>query len=373
MAAHATLSPSAAKRWMSCPGSARKAAEFENRSSEFAVEGTDAHWLGQAIIEGNLDDTFSPVKLPSGATATQEMFDAVMVYVNWVNEQIHPDDEWGVEERLRLNDDVWGTADFWRYRPSTGELLIADYKHGKGVAVEVKDNPQVLVYGLMKARAMGNRGISSVTMTIVQPRCPHEDGPIRSATVDALDVLSFEADLMAAIAATKAPDAPLVAGDWCRWCPAAGACAALRDTALTAAKTDFAPGLAYDPAELKEALDRIPLMESWIKATRELAFTEALAGNAIPGWKLVEKRATRKWANEIEAGSALSNLIPEDELFERSIITPAQAEKKLGKTGKAAIAGLVVAESSGLTLVHESDKRPAAAARATAAEDFGAA
>jgi hypothetical protein len=224
----------------------------------------------------------------------------------------------------------------------------------------------------MKAKALGNRGVSSITFTIVQPRAPHSAGPIRSWTVNAPEMLDFEDKLVDAIAATKAPDAPLVPGDWCRWCPAAASCPGLRGKVLDNARTDFAPGLPYDPAKLKEALDSIPLIETWIKATSEFAFQESLEGRTVPGWKLVEKRATRKWANEVEAASALANLVPEDELFEKSLLSPAKVEKLLGKNGKAALASLVTSQSTGLTLVHESDKRPAAAARASAQEDFGA-
>lgn len=373
MSQHAKLSPSAGKRWMECPGSAALAAQFENKSSVYADEGTDAHTLGQALIEGHIiEDSAVGVQLPKGNMVTPEMLEAVKVYVDFVGLDIQPDDEWGVEEKLRFNDDVWGTTDYWRYRPSTSELLIADYKHGKGVAVEAKDNPQGLIYGLMKAKALGNRGVSSITFVIVQPRAPHADGPIRSWSVDATQMLDFEDKLVDAIAATKAPEAPLVPGDWCRWCPAAASCPGLRSKVLDTARTDFAPGLPYDPAALREALDAIPLMETWIKATQEFAFTESLEGRAVPGWKLVEKRATRKWANEVEAASALSNLVPDDQLFEKSLLSPAKVEKLLGKNGKTALASLVVSQSSGLTLVHESDKRPAAAARASAQEDFGA-
>lgn len=358
---------------MNCPGKPALAAKFENRSSSYADEGTDAHWLGQSIIEGHLwIDAALGKTGPKGNVVTAEMLDAVKVYVDFVESDLREEDEWGVEARLRYNEDVWGTADYWRYRPSTGELLIADYKHGKGVPVEVENNPQALIYGLMKAKSLGNRGVSKITLAIVQPRAPHSDGPVRKWSVDATEMLDFEDKMLDAIAATKAPDAPLVPGDWCRWCPAAAACPGLRSQVLDTARTDFAPGLSYDPARLAAELEAIPLIETWIKATQEFAFAEALGGAKIPGWKLVEKRATRKWANEVEAASALENLVPADELFERSLLSPAKVEKLLGKNGKAALASLTTTSSSGLTLVHESDKRPAAAARATAQEDFGA-
>ena len=79
---------------------------------------------------------------------------------------------------------------------------------------------------------------------------------------------------------------------------------------------------------------------------------------AVPGFKLVAKRAIRQWANEHEAAIALSTkgISPHKPL---EVITPAQAEKLLGKSGKDTIKDLVVAVSSGSTLVPESDPRPA--------------
>jgi hypothetical protein len=372
---HARLSPSASKIWMACAGQPALAATVRDESSSrYADEGTDAHWLAQGIITGEFTETSGPLVGPKGNAVTPAMLEAVMVYVDACRAEVQPDDDWEVEQRLHYSDDLWGTADFVRYRPSTGELLVADYKHGQGVPVEVENNPQALIYGLMKAKNLRNRGISSVTLMIVQPRCPHPDGPVRRWTFHAVDFLDFEDRLLDAIAATRSADAPLVAGDHCRWCAAKPICPALRAATLDQARADFAPGLPYDPASLAAALDQIPLLETWIKATREFAYAEALEGRTPAGWKLVEKRATRKWRSEAEAATALELMLPADELYEpRALLSPAKVEKALGKGGKDKIAGLTVAESSGLTLVHETDKRPAVSPRASAAEDFGAA
>jgi len=374
-AGHARLSPSASKIWMACPGQPALAATVRDEtSSRYADEGTDAHWLAQGILTNEFVDTFDALVGPKGNAVTPAMLEAVMVYVDACRAEIAPDDDWGVEQRLQYSDDVWGTADFVRYRPSTGELVVADYKHGMGVAVEVENNPQALIYGLMKAKNLRNRGISSVTLMIVQPRCPHPDGPVRRWTFHGVDFLEFEDRLLDAIAATRSVDAPLAAGDHCRWCPAKPICPALRAATLDQARADFAPGLPYDPVSLAAALDQIPLLETWIKATREFAYEEAMAGRTPAGWKLVDKRATRKWRDEASAAAMLELLMAPDEIYEpRALLSPAKIEKALRKDERHKIALYTVAESSGLTLVPESDKRPAASPRASAAEDFGAA
>ena len=43
--AHATLSASASERWLNCPPSARLCENYEDRGSDYAAEGTDAHAL----------------------------------------------------------------------------------------------------------------------------------------------------------------------------------------------------------------------------------------------------------------------------------------------------------------------------------------
>jgi hypothetical protein len=375
MSGHARLSPSASKIWMACAGQPALAATIRNESSSrYAQEGTDAHRLAQGILTGEFADTFEAAGGLDADAVTPAMLEAVMVYVDACRAEVQPDDDWEVEQRLHYSDDLWGTADFVRYRPSTGELLVADYKHGQGVPVEVENNPQALIYGLMKAKNLRNRGISSVTLMIVQPRCPHPDGPVRRWTFHGVDFLEFEDRLLDAIAATRSVDAPLAAGDHCRWCPAKPICPALRAATLEQARADFAPGLPYDPVALAAALDQIPLLETWIKATREFAYEQAMNGRVPAGWKLVEKRATRKWRDEASAAAMLELLMAPDEIYEpRTLLSPAKIEKALGKNEKHKIALYTVAESSGLTLVPESDKRPAASPRASAAEDFGAA
>ena len=45
--AHAFLSASGAKRWISCPPSAKLQEQYEDKGSVYAEQGTDAHSLGE--------------------------------------------------------------------------------------------------------------------------------------------------------------------------------------------------------------------------------------------------------------------------------------------------------------------------------------
>ena len=358
---HAKLSPSAAERWMTCPGSVVLSEGMPEKSSAFAEEGTQAHEVAENLLSA----------VAHAADVPAEMLAHLAVYVDHVTGL---GGERHVEQRVHVNDVIYGTADAVVWQPDARMLHIVDLKYGAGVAVEVVDNLQLKIYALATLLTF-KYPAAHVTATIVQPRCPHSDGPVRSVTYDVVELLDFHADLedAAARVATAVDRAPVM-GDGgftmdylrpsekgCRWCLAAPKCPALKSKAQTLAKQVFAPGLPYDPKALAETLDFLPILEGWIKNTREFGYSEAERGNEIPNWKLVEKRATRKWRDENAAIIWLrENHDPDDDGFmESKLMSPAAIEKLLPKEKRDVLDELCVKESSGHTLVHESDKRPA--------------
>ena len=102
------------------------------------------------------------------------------------------------------------------------------------------------------------------------------------------------------------------------------------------------------------------------------AHQEALAGRSPTGWKLVAKRAMRKWKSEDEVAASLSLTfdLEDDQIFDKKLRSPAQVEKLLPKDKRADMDAFVTKESSGLVLVAESDPRQPA--KPDAAEEFGA-
>lgn len=352
---HAKLSPSAAERWMTCPGSVVLSEGMPDKSSPFAEEGTCAHELAEKILMGSM------------TIGDSEMMEHVCIYVDHVMNlggQLH------IEQRVKVNDAIYGTADAVVWLGNEKHLHVCDLKYGAGVAVEVDGNLQLKIYALATLLTFGYPA-ERVTATIVQPRCPHSDGPVRSVTYDVVDLLDFHADLEDAVRVVRdaqqhAPEALLDAGfltpsdKGCRWCKAAPKCPKLRSKAQEMAKQVFAPGLPYDAKALADTLDFLPILEGWIKNTREFAYGEAEKGNALPGYKLVEKRATRKWRGDIVDTDLVAMGLDLDDIYdEPSLKTPATIEKMLPKDQRALLDELTVKESSGHTLVHESDKRPA--------------
>lgn len=383
--AHSSIGASSAARWMNCPGSVRMSEGMPNTSSVFAQEGTAAHELAEHCLQhGYRADRFLGwfVDLKFGEIyrsgtndqcfeVTQEMADAVQLYLDTVRSTIKAGDEYEFEQRFDLSDlhaGMFGTADFSCYRPATRELFVLDYKHGKGVPVEAKENPQGVYYAIGAARAKANRGIDAVHIGIVQPRADHDDGPVRWWTIDGVDLMDWQSDIVAAAKRTEEPDAPLNPGSWCRFCPAAGICPALENKALEEARADFADDgtlhvsdpATYTPEGLARTLEHVNLIQTWINRVHEFAHAEAEAGRCPPGWKLVEKRANRTWTNEDHVVQALKDYgLDEGDLYEKKLKTPAKVEKTIGKKNADILSDLVEKRSSGTTLAPESDKRPA--------------
>jgi len=361
MADHAKLSPSAAERWFTCPGSMVLSAGIPNRSSAHAEEGTFAHGVAEQILKGGQP------------TCEPEMLRHVKVYTDYVDELFRDGDVRAIEKRVEVLPGVWGTADAIVWQEKTRTLHIVDLKYGTGVAVEVSNNLQLKIYALAALKTM-KLNAKLVVATIVQPRLPHPDGLIRSKEFDVVDLIEFHADLVEAV--EEVEDCAKVRSTFsedawagmflrpsekaCRWCLAAPTCPKLKDKAQQMAKLVFAPtaNQVCDYAKLSEALDFAPIIEGWAKNVREFAYAEAERGAVIPGYKLVEKRATRKWKEDVSPDAlAEATGIDADELVETKLISPASVEKLLPKAERAVLETLTSKESSGHTLVHESDKR----------------
>ncbi len=401
--AHARLAPSAAHRWMHCPGSVRLSEGMPNETSSFAAEGTAAHELCAAVLTeggfvadrlGRYVDvkTAKIVDTPTDTDdenrffeITEEMADAVAMYVDHVHGLAGVDSILDVEQRLdmtHLHPGIFGTGDATVFDPVDRHLHVCDFKYGKGVAVDADENPQLLLYAAGAARRLHNAQIEKLTMHIVQPRAPHPKGPIRSYEIDLLDLFEFEDTLAAAAAETDKPDAVVVAGDWCRFCPAQPVCPTVRAKRLAAAAEEFgdvgepitlAPPETLSDEKLGALLREADQVGNYVKAVQEYAHAQAMAGKMPAGFKLVAKRAVRKWRNEGEARARLLALAIEP-FEEPKLKSPAKVESQFPGKNKAerqkAMADLVEAKSSGTNLVPSEDPRPAVAVGA--ANEFGA-
>lgn len=339
------------------------------------AEGTRAHALLEHCLREREDDAlgYEGMSLQPGWPAyTQEDVEAVQAALDFVNGILgpNPDAALHVEYSAALTEDVGGTSDVVIWLPSQRILHVIDYKHGRGKFVDVDQNPQVKLYAVSVLKQMPDVHPVAVVTSIVQPRCP-VGSPIRAATYSPASLMWFEDEVEEAVARARQPDwqAHLVAGErQCDWCPAAAICPALQAASAkgleslaqldapggdTITVTFPRPGDLRSPVGLATALSIVPLLETWASAIQDAAETAAKAGTEIPGYKLVEKRAMRKWADEegLLAWADQKGIA----LREPKTLSPAQAEKvvkaALKTDGVTAMAAFVIKESSGVKLV----------------------
>jgi hypothetical protein len=404
--AHARLAPSASHRWIECPGSVAASEMIADESSVYAAEGTAAHelaahcllgghdsvkYLGFCVDTRSTDGSIFTTKKPDSVTVfevDEEMVESVQLYLDTVRSLLpkkSDDYELDVEQRLdmtHLHPEIYGTGDTVIYLPRSATLHVLDFKYGKGVAVEVDENPQLMLYGAGAAKRYHNRRVDKVALHIVQPRAQHHRGPVRSWVTDALTLMEFEDDIRVAAVRAMDPDAPRFAGEWCRFCKALPVCPVARQKARAVAQSQFddessdtdvsgageSPrgGTSVSPATLSpDALAKVlreaEFVGNWVKAVQEHAHAEAIAGRMPTGFKLVPKRATRKWKGdqeEVRDWLVVEGLDDEDIFVEPTLRSPAQIEKVMGKKAFADIAdSMVVKVSSGTNLVPETDHR----------------
>lgn len=401
--AHAKLSPSAAHRWFNCAGSVRMSQDIPSKSSIFADEGTAAHTLGEQCLRNELDAVDflgGHVNIKTGTISRaeaegdgifgidDEMVESVQVYVDLVRSLTLKTDEFEYEAKLDLRhiDGMeFGTGDFTRYRPETKDLVVVDFKYGKGVPVEVSENEQLLLYALGVARRFHNRGLYKVTLYVVQPRCPHRDGPVRSWTIDALDLTEFRFKAMERASLVGLAviehgsqgwaEEWLHPGNWCKFCPASATCPALRQLSLKTAEMEFSdepPAVTGMTPEAKgRVLAQAQVMKGWIQRVEESAHADALEGNGPPGWKLVESRANRKFKDDTNTLDMAYKLgVPEDDLYVSKLLSPAQVEKLIGKKKAPLLVDYVYKPRGKVILVPESDPREPV--KADAEKEFAA-
>ena len=357
MTAHAKLSASGAHRWMACPGSVAAEEGFPDNTSSFAEEGTAAHNL--------MEEAFGSGMPCSALSNDADMIEHVQTYVDYVNNLIGPGDSVFIERRVNFSEWVpegFGTADTIILKRSN-TLHIVDLKYGKGVPVYAENNPQAMLYALgAYAEFVFFSDFKTVHISIVQPRLDS----ISEWEVSVTDLLKFGETARVAAEATQDPNAKRIPGEkQCRFCKAKATCPALYKMTADTIMVDFEqidhpPQLSkLSDEQLRVVLENRPMIEAWLGSVEQIVQQRLMEGGRFEGFKLVEGRTVRKWSDEDQAGETLSYLLGESSAYTRKVISPAQAEKALGRSEKHQIADMIVSPRGPIKLAKQNDPRPA--------------
>ena len=327
------LSPSAAARWIACPGSEYIVRRLPRLpSSDAAQEGTLAHEFAARAVWGVLRETTSPrccactePPEPEAALATADMLEGAQTYADAVCAQCGSafggrEFFWTVEDRVQMDDRegcrIAGRLDFaaWTRDPDGEQaLLVADYKFG-GEFVAAADNPQLLCYAMCKADFLAHargRHPSRVVVGIIQPRTEIADFSY-GATWATYAWKEFfgrtEKIRLAAHEATAADEKALrKTGPHCRWCAARSVCrAAIGERLLLAAIAAGEAEMQDDAADeqIGAWLDALRGMDTVRDDLTRIAKARIASGATIPGWR-TQARKGKQWAAEIrDAGTA---------------------------------------------------------------------
>ena len=373
---HSPLGMSALERRFMCPGSMRAEEGRLNPTSVYAKRGTDLHALAPACISEGLNPLDALPEDPEGA----EMILAYQIEVQAAHDRLGG--ELLLEQAFELSalsELYWGTADAVIIAPPV--LYVADFKTGRGVPVSVRRadgrvNLQLGGYGLGALHSLPTglaHEITQIELVVVQPAL----GPPQRTIMTTAEIHDFAADLLEIAEAVTDPLAPRIAGDHCRFCRAAGDCPALRAKAIASIGLEFevvevedAVTFLPDPAKISRErlggiLEGAEIIDEWLAAVRAYAKSIADKGEEIPGWKLVDKRGKRVWADEDVATFVMTEALGPD-AFAHKLQSPTQAEKilKAKKLKKPAQWNeLVTLSDPGTTLAPASDPRAAVAPR----------
>lgn len=416
---HATLAPSAASRWIPCPGSVAYGIDVPNPESDYADEGTAAHHWGALALATKNDVAYyigqgvTPREGGKDYILDEETAGYIQAYVDDVRSRA-AGGMLMVEQRMEFTDTLEvrealgeqkGTGDAVIIAKDGRHLIVEDLKFGLGVKVFAKGNEQGLMYivAALETYAPIIGDVEEFTFVVHQPRLDHVDEWtytraeidefIERAKLSAKYAIQgmhiLEMDGMDGLLQTAELFSP---GDkQCRFCKRLAECPAAQRRVAEETYGDFAA--LSNPAELMTrgepqvpagerlgaAFGVLDYIEGWCRAVRAEVERMVQAGLTVIGpdglpMKLIQgKRGNRYWWDEEAAEAALAGLLPPEKIYKpKEIVSVAVAEKALGKKRKAdfeaALLPFIRQKDGSLKVALGSDPAPAYSGEASASE-----
>jgi hypothetical protein len=386
------LMPSAADRWTSCQASPRFCLENADLipadlSSKFSLEGTTAHEVAAAFLQ---DREPNPDNCPTPIDGEMRLhgFDYAE-YVQGLRTEGAGMSKLIVEQKQEL----WfypgrnAVVDAAVINPDS--LHVIDYKYGAGVVVSPEGNLQATIYAYQIALPLNLPLDFPVFVHIYQPRGRDAgDSPAHVWKTTIGDIaeraghIAGKALVIQINNETKGNPLEFAPSEKaCRWCPAKAFCPARQDDMLDGIEAlavieetpkTFPSPEALSIEQLAAVLKHKDNIAKWLNDVEEYATNRLRDGNAVPGFKLVMSRGgNRYWSDPKKAAELLvkTTVLKRAEVIEEKTITPAAAEKLVGKKKFAAeLTALITRNPGAPELAPEDDKRESCAI--TAATEF---
>lgn len=412
--AHALLSPSSAYCWINCKASTAAQIGQPDDSSEFADDGTASHELARWCLDNNTDASAYMGRIINvngrEYDVDDERAEYVQTYCDSIRERIAAYELTGatvtmyVEQRLSIEHitgerGAKGTSDcvlIAVWADGRAEICVIDLKYGRGVEVVAENNFQ----GMLYAHAAFNEHCDFVSFTNVRivihqvrlSATPSEWEITPQALEDWVNDVARPAAETAMLYVEGAATFPASLTDYnpgekqCKFCKAKAVCPALAAHVEATIGADFeeiANGMTMGVGTAVEMLNNdelgtiyesLDLIDSWAKAVRGRIEYELLAGNAVPGTKLVQgRKGHRQWLSTDEAEALLKSMrLKQEQMYNFKVISPTQADKLLSKESPRRwkkIEALITQPNGSPSVAPESDKRPALVI-APVADDF---
>jgi len=374
MTAHALLSASGSKRWLTCTPSARLEATLPEQkkasgSFDFSQEGTIAHSLGEIKLRYHfgqigIEEYNRELEIIKATPYYDDDFEAyVDNYVLYTRSQIGEGDIPLFEQRVDFSDwvpDGFGTADVVIL--SKYKIRVIDLKFGKGVPVAAMDNTQLRLYALGAYSKFKEEypEIREVEYTIHQPRLDSISSDGTSIT-KLLDWANYFVKPKAKKAWSGSGE--FLPGDHCQFCRAKAQCRARSDFNTELAKQEFKAPPLLSEDEISEVLIKAQDLRTWVNDVETYALDRAVEKEIIPqGFKLTTSTTHRKIADqELAATVLVEKGLPAEQIWEPRKLKSLATLEKINKQVAAYLGDLVLRPEGSPKLVRVKE---------TAKEDF---
>ena len=295
---HSEYGGSSAHRWTTCTASIKEIRRAPNVSqeNEYTAEGTLAHGVAALALSGDIDVGKLKYRLPDEIIVMAKRYaDFVFDTLGEWKDTLHIEelvfyDHWGVKGGF-------GTVDAYGWTKDTAHLW--DYKYGKGVKVDARNNKQLLTYaaGVRRQLIKNDVHVKKYHLHIFQLRM----GNIETWKVDA-SVVNDWCDVIGKAYAESQENpqyTPTMAN--CRWCPALLTCPASNEFV----KDEIRAGINMDESDLQKVLKVLRQREvvyAYLRKAEEQITNMLQTGIQIDGVTLGKGKSRRKLvdgANEV--------------------------------------------------------------------------